>query len=91
MGNLSEKATYKHTAGGANVTVTTGPCTFAGLTMNGSAGASNLVLLDGTATVALTPSTTGGYVINPALPVAIRTSLSATMTGTGNYTIFYGQ
>jgi hypothetical protein len=80
---------YAHisTVGGASLTQVAQK--FGGFALNGSAGASTLSIYDGTTLVISTSAAANAVIIiNLAVPVAFRTSLLATCSGTGHYSVF---
>ena len=76
----------------ASLTVSTGPCSFCGITLFASANCT-ITVVDSAKTLL------GPYIIasgatftySPPVPIACTGGLSATNSGGGYYTIFYGR
>jgi len=89
MGN----GTYFSTLAGANVAVATTAVSFLGAVVYGSAAGTTLSIYDsdgGTLVCTINASSLDSTVVVPAAPVALRSGLACTASGTGGYTVFYG-
>ena len=86
--NRSACVSSPWTAGGLTVLASGGE--FYGVLCQGSAAASTLTILDGTANNAvLTIGTTASVHLALSTPIAFDTSIVAAMTGTASYSILY--
>lgn len=91
---MSDHGFYKSTVGGAAIVAATTPCSFLGAVMIGSAGGTTLTIYDksgGSIISTLIATTNNCTVLNLAAPIACRSGLYATCSGTGAYTLFYGK
>jgi hypothetical protein len=86
-----KRSAYGHvsTTAGASLTLAAGK--FGGFFLNGSAGASTLIIKDGAVTVLTTSAGADAFIpVVLAEPIAFRTSILATCSGTGYYSVFIG-
>ncbi len=78
---------HESTVGGAELTLTAQK--FGGFILNGSAGSATLSIYDGAVLIAKTSAGANETIaVNFAAPVAFSTSLLATCSGTGFYSVF---
>jgi len=81
---------HKDTVAGAEMVVSADPIKFGGFTLNGSAGSATLNILDGAVTIYATSAGANGMISEVlSVPVACTTSLLATCSGTGHYSVFF--
>lgn len=87
MGRSFTVYAHKSTVGGAELTLSAQK--FGGFILNGSAGSSTLNIYDGAILIAKTSAGANEMIaVNFAAPIAATTSLLATCSGTGFYSVF---
>lgn len=81
---------HKDTVAGGEMIASSTAAKFGGFTLNGSAGSATLNILDGATTIYATSAGADSKisVVLPA-PIACTTSLLATCSGTGFYSVFF--
>ena len=83
---------HKDTVAGGEMIVNAEAAKFGGFTLNGSAGSSTLSILDGAVIVMQTSAGANAMInVNLEVPIAFTTSLLATCSGTGYYSVFHAK
>ena len=89
-----EKCLAVATTAGNSIAVKTAACTFFGAIVDGSAGGATLTILDSSGGDIIVPlfhaSTASPQSIVLTAPIACTSGLFVSCSGTGSYTIFYG-
>lgn len=81
---------HKDTVAGGEMVVSADAAKFGGFFLNGSAGSATLSILDGAVIICQTSAgANANILVNLDTPIACTTSLLATCSGTGFYTVFY--
>ena len=86
------RVVYAHqdTVAGAEMIVSATGLKFGGFFLNGSAGSATLSILDGTVIMVKTSAGADANItVNLDAPIACTTSLLATCSGTGFYSVFF--
>lgn len=89
MSNHSFAYAHKDTIGGANMDVSTVGAKWGGFILNGSVGSSTITIKDGAVVLYVTSAGANQVItVNYQTPIACTTSLLATCSGTGYYSVF---